>query len=181
MKVNYKPRALNTLNDKLAYISGPGSRNLAQNIAAAVVLGNEHDRLNGRNSYGQPQAPVKKRQGKYKGASGPPIAPFGAASRVVTHFSARYKGSKPPYTITAGWDGVVSKSGFPFLVALHEGVRGSTGGARSLIGKLFHRVKAKLTGSWRIPPRPIFGISPNTWVLIREQIDEFRDGLKGAK
>jgi hypothetical protein len=130
--------------------------------------------------YGQPQTPVKVRTGKYRGASGPPIAPFGAASRVVTHFRARVKGSRPPYTIAAGWEGVVSKKGVPFLPFLDQGVRGKPKG-KTKLARGFHRVKAKLAGSWLIPPRPIFGISPNTWVLIREQINEFKRDFKAIR
>lgn len=180
MNVYFPPRARQQLDAKLAFISGQGSRNLALNIAAALVLGNEHDRLRGLSRYGQPQAPVQKRKGRYAGASGPPIAPFGAASRVVTNFRAQVKGSRPPYTVQAGWENVVSSKGVPFLPFLDQGVRGKARGKTSA-GRLFHRVKAKLTGSWMIPPRPIFGISPNTWILIREQIDEFKSNFKKAK
>jgi hypothetical protein len=177
---NFKLKALSAINNKLAFISGQGSRNLAQNLAAALVLGNEHDRLRGLNQYGQPQTPVKPRRGRYKGASGPPLAPFGAASRVVTQFRARVKGSRPPYTIAAGWEAVVSASGFPFLVALSEGVRGKPRGKTKLAGG-YHRIRAKLAGGWRIPPRPIFGISPNTWQLVREQIAEFKAAYRKVR
>lgn len=180
MNVFHPLKARETLDKKLAFIAGPGSRNLAVNIATALTLGNEHDRLRGLSRYGQPQAPVKTRRGRYAGASGPPIAPFGAASRVVTHFRAKVKGSKPPYTVLAGWEGVVSKSGYPFLVALDQGVRGKARGGTSG-RRLLHRVKAKLTGTWMIPPRPIFGISPNTWQLVKEQINEFKSQFKKVK
>lgn len=180
MNVFHPLKARKALDAKLEYISGSGSRNLALNIAAALVLGNEHDRLRGLNQYGQPVAPVKTRRGKYAGASGPPIAPFGAASRVVTRFRASVKGSRPPYTVLAGWEGVVSSKGVPFLPFLNNGVRGKPRGSTKL-ARGFHRVKAKLTGTWLIPPRPIFGISPNTWVLIREQIDESKANFRKVK
>lgn len=180
MNVNYTPKALDKLNAKLAYVSGRGSRKLAQNIAVALDLGNENDRLRGLSRYGQPQAPVKKRTGKYKGKTGPPLAPSGAASRVVTNFRARVKGSRPPYTIAAGWENVVSDKGVPFLPFLDQGVRGKAKG-KTAAGRLFHRVKAKLTGTWLIPPRPFFGVSPNTWKLVREQIEEFNAGFKGVR
>ena len=157
MNVYYKPRALKTLDAKLEFINGRGSRKLAVDLAAAVELGNEHDRLAGVDRYGRTIAKLRsKRKGRYAGATGKPLVPFGVASRAIAAFQAVVKGSRPPCRILAGWRDVVSKSGYPFLVAHDEG-RG------------------------RNPIRAIFGISPNTWQLIRSRIAEFKAGFKKAR
>jgi hypothetical protein len=153
MRVEYEGKALKALQAKLAYIKGPGSRKLAVDVATAVELGNEHDRLNGLDKYGRPMKPVKPRR---NGKTGPPLAPSGASSRVVRNFKAQVKGSRPPYAISAGWNGVVSSKGVPFL-PFHE------------------------TGAGHLPRRAIFGISPKTWSLIRSRIREFFDGIKRVK
>jgi hypothetical protein len=180
---------LKTLDAKLAQVKGPGSRKLAVDLAAAVELGNEHDRLNGLDRYGRPQTPLKsKRKGKYAGAKGPPLAPFGAASRVVRNFKAKVKGSRPPYSILAGWEGVVSDKGVPFLPFHDQGAvlrrrsKGPGGGGRpGIFARAFARIRAAVTGVGYLPKRPIFGISPNTWRLIRERIDEFKDNVRKAR
>ena len=182
MDVFYTPKALKSLDRKLEFIAGSGSRKLARDIAAAVVLGNEHDRLRGLDRYGRPQPAVKARKGRYKGSTGPPLAPSRSASRVVANFDAKVKGSKPPYRIVAGWRGVVSKQGVPFLPFLDQGIKAKGGaGGKGIVGRIFRRIKAKLSAGWRVPPRPIFGISPNTWTLIRKEIDDFKAKLKRVK
>jgi phage gpG-like protein len=158
LNVYYKPKALNTLNNKLAFVKGPGSRKLAVDLAAAVELGNEHDRLRGLDKFGHTQTAVKKRKGIYRGKTGPPLAPSGVLSRSISLFKAVVKGSRPPYTILAGWAGVVSSKGFPFLPVLNTGNRKRT-----------------------IPARPFFGISPNTWALIRSRIKEFQRDFQKVK
>lgn len=150
MDVFYQSKALKALNAKIAFFNGAGSRKLAVDMATALELGNEHDRLRGLDRYGRPMKPVKTRKGRYKGAAGPPLAPFGVASRSINRFRAAIKGSRPPYTIIGGWQDVVSDKGFPFLPVHDKG-----------------------SAKRGIPARPLFGISPNTWVLIRSRIAEF--------
>ncbi len=181
MKVNYQAKALKTLDAKLKYVQGPGSKTLAGKVAEALEEGNRNDRLAGTDRYGQPLAPVKPRRGKYKNASGPPLAPFGAASRVVTHFRTKVLGQSGNYHIAAGWDNVLSKQGVPFLPFHDQGVRLRPNSGGGLVARNFARIKAAVRGSWFLPPRPIFGISPRTWARIRPLGDTFKAGVKKVK
>lgn len=134
---------------KLKDVKGRGCRKLAQALADSVVEGNRYDRLNGRTRYGTTVARLKNpRTGAYKGLFGPPLAPHGASSRVITHFRARVNKRAGEWQVLAGWQGVQGRSGYPFLVA-HD------------------------LGLGRLPARPIFGMSPRTSANNRKLLAEW--------
>jgi len=185
MNCYFPGKATARLDAKLAFVKGKGSQKLANAIAGEIAEGNDFDRLNGQDRHGRPQPPVKKRRGKYAGATGPPTAPFGAASRVVTGFRSQPRKRGGVWRIIAGWEGVVSRSGFPFLLALNYGVKAGAGRMPkprgNVFARAFQRIKLATIGGWFIPPRPIFGISPRTWKRINKRIDEFRRDIKRGK
>lgn len=156
MNVYFPASAMKTLDAKLAFVKGRGSQNLANAIAGEIALGNDADRLAGRDRYGRPQTPVKPRRGRYAGKTGPPLAPSGAASRVVSNFRSQPFRRGGQWRIVAGWEDVVSSAGVPFLP--------------------FHD-----TGTSRLPRRPIFGIGPGTWRRINARIKDFAAGIKKAR
>lgn len=193
MNVYFTPKAGQKLASKLDWLKGPGLKALADRVTVLLIEGNRRDRLSGVDWHGRPQTPVKPRRGKYKNAMGPPLAPFGAQSRVVKNFRAAVKGSPGRFEVIAGWENVVSKSGVPFL-PFHE--HGATGGGKGSKGKaapkrgFFGRILAKVGlggkaksggggGGWHLPARPIFGISPTTWRAIDGAVAEFKRSPRG--
>lgn len=150
MNVYYQGKALKNLDAKMAFIKGRGAQILSEKIAEAVAEGNAYDRTNGRDKDGRPIAPLRSpRKGALKGATGPPLAPQGAASRVVRNFRSEARRRGGQWRITAGWQGVTSRAGVPFLP--------------------FHDM-----GAGRLPRRPIFGVSPRTRARINALIVEFK-------
>lgn len=52
----------------------------------------------------------------YRSLTGPPLAPRGANSRVITNLKRRpVRGKAGEWTVACGWDGVISRRGVPFL------------------------------------------------------------------
>jgi hypothetical protein len=183
MNVYFTPNATKKLEAKLNYLKGSGLRSLADSIAKELIEGNRTDRLSGVDSSGRPQTPVKPRKGRYKLGIGPPLAPFGAMSRVVSRFRAAVKGSPGSFEVVAGWQDVVSARGVPFLPFHEYGVRHRNAAAKAKAAPrgIFGRIKAgvrKATGggSWFLPPRPIFGISPRTRKKIEAAVADFKKG-----
>jgi hypothetical protein len=157
MDVFYKPKALERLRKKIEFVKGPGSKKLADSIAVVVAAGNEYDRVGGRDRYGRPVASLKApRKGEYAGKGGPPLAPSGASSRVVANFRAVARRRGGSWQIVAGWVGVLSARGVPFLP--------------------FHD-----HGAGRLPTRAIFGISPRTWAQVRDLVKGFKSKVKGVR
>jgi hypothetical protein len=127
------------LERHLATAKGRGAAGLMAQLSTAVTEDNRAARLRGVDRYGVPLAPLRsERKGKYKGKTGPPLAPSGAASRVVTHFRVQTSRTAAGWVLLAGWDDVVSARGVPFLP--------------------FH-----LQGKGRNPVRNIGGITPQGW------------------
>lgn len=178
--VFWQQNAVAKLQQYLSMMQGPGARTLAQNIAQAIRDGNRDDRLRGVNRYGRPLVPLKSaRKGKYEGAGGPPLAPFGDRSRVVTHFRATvgYSSNAKGFQVTAGWDPILSEpprgmrardkrgryAGWNTRAGRSFTWKTRTGATRSRIPFLpFH-----LEGSGHNPKRDIAGISPKTWKKIQ--------------
>jgi hypothetical protein len=153
VNVHYTPKAVRSLESKIEDIKGRGSRKFAQAVAEAVEEGNQYDRVNGRTKDGGPVARLRRRRrGVYQNYTGEPLAPKGAGSRVVTHFHAKVKRSGGKNIVVAGWKGVVSSKGVPFLAAHNEGQGNNT-------------------------RRPIFGMSPRTRANLRVLL---KDWAKGA-
>jgi hypothetical protein len=73
---------------------------LGDDLAAIIVQGNERGILAGLDANDQPMAPVKAQDGR---PGGPPLAPHGSASRVVTHFKADVQVTPGGLQIEAGW------------------------------------------------------------------------------
>jgi hypothetical protein len=181
MNVYYTKGATKALDDKLKWVKGKGSQNLAEAIAREVAEGNTRDRLAGLDRYGKPFKPVKKRTGKYAGKTGPPLAPSGAASRVITRFRAQARRRGGDWQVVAGWENVVSDKGVPFLPFHDQGaVLGGKKGGKGLkavaVVRALRRLRARVTGRGVLPRRPLFGISPKTWAQIRARLDQFKKG-----
>lgn len=60
-----------------------------------------------------PDANLKTKQ--YKQMSGPPLAPRGPASRVISNYRVNILSGQNRIGVEGGWDDVVSKKGVPFL------------------------------------------------------------------
>lgn len=67
-----------------------------------------------------PDANLKTSQ--YKKMSGPPLAPRGPASRVISNYRVNILTGQNRIGVEGGWDDVVSKKGVPFLTAHFKGV-----------------------------------------------------------
>lgn len=62
--------------------------------------------------------------GEYRKLDGPPLAPRGAFSRVITNLVTRYSPDGPDARVAEGtWRDVVSTKGVPFLKAHFDGIR----------------------------------------------------------
>lgn len=142
--VQFQSPALLKRLDALASL--PRSRayyTLRQRIAGAVVRGNREGILAQQDGRGRRLPDLKSaRKGKYRGATGPPLAPFRERSRVITHFRATWRQQGTAWALSMGWEGIVSAKGVPFL--------------------LYH-----LTGARPQPKRDIAGIRPRTWAELR--------------
>lgn len=146
--LHYRPRHLERINRQLEAISGPGSGRFADACEAALKRGNRDDRLRGVDRRGRPLVPLKSgRKGRYAGAKGPPLAPFGEASRSISQFFVRVTRRRAGWTMTAGFSG--------------EGAE--------ILG--FHA-----TGSGPNPVRDVFGVSPATHATLRKLFREFAAG-----
>lgn len=142
--VQFQSPALLKRLDALANL--PRSRafyTLRQRIAGAIERGNRAGRLAGTDGRGRALTPLRsKRKGKYKGATGPPLAPFRDRSRVVTNFRATWRQQGTAWALEMGWADIVSRRGVPFLI--------------------YH-----LTGARPQPKRDIAGLSPRTQAELR--------------
>ena len=69
---------------------------------------------------------------QYRRLTGPPLAPRGQFSRVITNLQTDWQDGRehPPWMAWARWKGVVSKTGFEFLPVHFEGKPLGRGGPR---------------------------------------------------
>jgi hypothetical protein len=69
---------------------------------------------------------------QYRQLTGPPLAPRGQFSRVITNLVLDFQDGRktPPWYVWAGWKDVVSKTGFEFLPVHFEGKPLGRGGPR---------------------------------------------------
>lgn len=132
----YTSQAISLLNGYLNRLRGEGAADCARDVAAIVRAGNRRARLGGIDKDGRSLTPLKsERTGKYRGASGPPLAPFGERSRIIANFYAIPRSAPGGgWEITAGWRNVLS-----------DPPRG-----RGLSGFL-RRTISRATGSGRVP------------------------------
>lgn len=98
-----------------------------------LVRINQADRLRGVDRYGRPLVPVKSQKGRR--GNGPPLAPRGVLSRVVTNYRVEWTLAPGKVTINAGWTPILSTRGIDFL-------------------------KFHLRGNRTLPKRDIAGITP---------------------
>lgn len=156
----YTSQAIGHINGYLNRLRGEGARECARDVAAIVRAGNRRARLAGTDKDGRPMAPLRsKRTGKYKGASGPPLAPFGERSRIVANFYADE--SVAPgggWEIRAGWRNVLSDP---------PRGRGFRGLVRRTFGRAFNTGRVPFlayhfAGTPPLPRRDAAGIDPKT-------------------
>lgn len=149
-KVQHTPRHLKRLNAITAEMGGRGSNKLAARIEKALIEGNRRDRLRGVDRRGRAMPSVKRRTGKYKGKTGPPLVPSGASSRAVTGYYARVTrrfGFFGDFTVKAG---IYAEKAYIFP---------------------FHALGR---GRWgRVPVRDILGTTPMTYAAIRSLFREW--------
>lgn len=116
---------------------------LRKDVADAVEVGHRDTLLAGLDGRGRPLAVLKsKRKGKYRGATGPPTAPFGVLSRAILNFRTRWKRDGPTH-----WELVRFWTGPWWLICHITGAK---------------RTTAK-GNPWVLPQRDFSGISPATW------------------
>jgi len=84
---------------------------------------------------------------QYQKLSGPPLAPRGVASRVISNYTVEYIASPNMVGVEGGWDDVVSKKGVPFLPFHFEGATSSRAFfATSIGGDNHHLPRRNLVG-----------------------------------
>lgn len=87
--VNYQPGALKSIREHLANANGRGSDRLMGRLRDTLIEGNTRDRLRGVDAQGRPLVPWRVRKGKYKGATGPTLVPFGTRSDAIAGFRVK--------------------------------------------------------------------------------------------
>lgn len=148
-KLYYRPQHLQRVNEHLQAISGPGAQRFGEACARAITEGNRDDRLRGVDRRGRAMTPLKsERTGRYAGATGPPLAPFGERSRSIALFFARITRKAAGWTLTAGFSG--------------EGAE-----------VLGHHA----AGAGPNPVRDVFGVSPKTWSIVLGLFKDFAAGI----
>jgi hypothetical protein len=146
--LNYRPQHAQRINEHLAAISGPGAQRFGQALSKALTEGNREDRLRGVDRRGRPLQPLKtQRKGKYAGATGPPLAPFGERSRSIALYFARIARKSSGWTLTAGFSGAGAE-----VLGHHA------------------------AGARPNPVRDVFGVSPRTWSTVLDLFRDFAAG-----
>jgi len=84
---------------------------------------------------------------EYKRLTGPPLAPRGPASRVISNYTVEYIAQPNTVGVEGGWDDVVSKSGVSFLPFHFNGATSSRAFfAASIGGDNHHLPRRNLVG-----------------------------------
>lgn len=147
--LHYRPQHVQRINEHLQAISGPGAQRFGRAVVKALTDGNRDDRLRGVDRRGQPLTPLKsERKGRYSGATGKPLVPFGELSRAISQFFARVARTAAGWRLTAGFEG--------------EGAE--------ILG---HHA----AGAGHNPVRDVFGVSPKTWSAVRTLFSDFAAGV----
>lgn len=101
---------------RLEAMARADSVRLLSQLSRDIVENNHARSLAGLDRQGRTLTELKSpRKGRYAGATGPPLAPFGEGSGLVTNFSTRVVGSGAARAVEAGW------SGIPWLIFHIEG------------------------------------------------------------
>jgi len=128
---------------------------LIKTIQGLLISGNREGLLAGTNKAGSPLAPLtSERKGPYRGATGPPLAPFGTQSTAIDNFLTVNTTEGDSRTIIAGWSGTSTR----------------------LKGNL-KILEYHIRGVGRLPVRDIGGVRPNTWNDIKIAIRKFKAGF----
>lgn len=176
-QVEYTGTARRKLDALIA--AGPGlTRIAAREVADVVWEGNRIDRLAGIDARGTPLPRVRVRVGRYEGATGPALAPFGESSAAITQFySNPVSVGRDGFTVAAGYRGDKA-------VILRYHAEGRSGSGRPVVvdGKTvgFRGIKGKVTGI----RRNVFGVSPRTRTdidyVMRQHSSRLRNVLRSA-
>lgn len=101
VKVEYKPsNVLDVYNKNVDRVS----HNLDVRIPEALRQDNYYRAVNGLDRNGVPLQPLKNPSDPRRPGSGPPLAPRGASSRIVTAFEVDVLGEPGHRTYVAGWN-----------------------------------------------------------------------------
>jgi hypothetical protein len=140
------------LDRKLGTLARPDAeaiRPLMESWERAIDQDNRRGVLAGTDKDDRPLVPVKKRTGKYKGKTGPPLAPDGAASRVIANLvTGHFQASETQWVAVGQWESVVSDAGVHFLP--------------------FH-----IRGEGRLPVRDIAGIRAQGVAEAQEALEDW--------
>jgi hypothetical protein len=136
-----------------------GSADFFAQVPAVLKRGNADDRQAGIDRFGKPLAPLaastlkkRSRGGLLGGGSGPPLAPRGWGSRVVTNFVVTSYSTLGRRVFECGWTGMLTKKGRPWL-------------PYHILGKGFN------------PVRNIAGASPTPWAKLKKLFEDWKAGL----
>jgi hypothetical protein len=151
--LHYRPQHAARINEHLQAISGPGAQRFGQAVSKALTEGNRDDRLRGVDRRGRTLKELKwPRKGKYAGATGPPLAPFGEASRSIALYFARVTRRAAGWTLTAGFSGPGAE-----ILGHHA------------------------AGAPPNPVRDVFGVTPRTWAVVLGLFKDFAAGVFRAR
>jgi hypothetical protein len=101
---------------QLAHPDPETVRPLMESWERVIDADNRRGVLAGKDKDDRDLPPVKKRTGKYKGKSGPPLAPDGEASRSIANLATGWaQTSDTQYVAFGAWENVVSDAGVSFL------------------------------------------------------------------
>lgn len=162
MQVEYEPRhakALEALLREAPRYNREGARAVAQAIREA----NRIERLAGRDAAGFPLRPVDFRVGPYASASGPPLAPFGEASRAISAFYAEESVTPDGFTLSAGYRGPFAR-----ILKYHADGKAGRGFPVRRDGRVvaFRGIPGATTGI----RRDVFGLGPRAREGVREAL-----------
>lgn len=167
--LRYEGRARRALEDLLA--EAPRlNRVAARELAEVVREANRIERRAGRDADGAPLRPVRTRIGRYAGASGPPLLPFGDASRAIAGFTVNEVRTPTGFTLVCG-----HRSVGPPILRYHAEGRAGTGVPIVRDGSLvaFRGLRGRTTGI----RRDVLGIGPTGRASIREAFDRHRNRI----
>ena len=99
---------LNSLDRKLTALKLLDPTPLLVEWRRLIEEDNRRGILAGTDGWGHPlQLPLSKRKGKYKGATGPPLAPFGEKSRTIANFRTAHGRDGINYFALGAWEDVL--------------------------------------------------------------------------
>lgn len=151
IQIDHRPVHAARLNQVVAQLD-LANRRFRSEAPQLLRDGNSIDRMAGRDANGRALVPWRVRRGKYRGATGPTLAPFGLLSRSIRSFYAEWRGQ----VLAAGFRGPGVE-----ILAYHALGRAGTGR------------KGQVTGI----VRDVLGVSPQTIQALR---DEFRITFREA-